>query len=183
MANPVAPLPQGVRLRHLDAHRDARGCLTEVFRAVWEQEFRPLQWTAMATEAGTLRGVHVHPRHTDYLVLVTGRTSVGLKDLRSGSPTEDLTALVTIAGEQPVAVTIPNGVAHGIYYHEPSVELVGASEYWNPVDELRCRWDDPALGIPWPAREVLLSPEDAAAAPLAKLRALLAHHQPIAAPD
>jgi dTDP-4-dehydrorhamnose 3,5-epimerase len=174
MPNPTAALPEGVRLRHLDAHRDARGSFTEIFRAAWDAAFRPLQWSAMATVPGTLRGVHVHPRHTDYLVLVSGRTSVGLKDLRSGSPTEDLGALLEVAGERPVALMIPNGVAHGIYYHEPSLELVGASEYWNLADELRCRWDDPALGIPWPAREALLSPEDAAAGSLEELRARLA---------
>ena len=109
-----------------------------------------MQWNAVWSEAGVLRGVHVHVRHDDYLTVPVGRASVGLRDLRRGSPTEGLTALVELGREQPGALVIPHGVAHGFYFHEPSLHVYAVSEYWDPADELACNWADPELGIEWP---------------------------------
>jgi len=67
-------------------------------------------------------------------------------------------------------VSIPTGVAHGFYFHEPSVHLYAVSHYWDPADELACHWTDPDLGIPWPAAEPILSERDAAAGTLSQLR-------------
>ena len=46
----------------------------------------PCQWAATLSQANVLRGVHVHHRHHDYLVLLRG-DSVGLYDARPKSPT------------------------------------------------------------------------------------------------
>jgi dTDP-4-dehydrorhamnose 3,5-epimerase len=117
-----------------------------------------------------LRGVHVHLRHDDYLVLFDGRATVGLADLRDDSPTSGAAACVELRGDAPVGMTIPTGVAHGFLFHEPSLHVYAVSHYWDPADELGCRWDDPGLGIPWPDAEPLLSPRDAALGSLAELR-------------
>lgn len=154
---PDPPLPPGVRLHPLQPHRDPRGVLVEVFREAWDVGVRPLQWSILCSEPGTLRGFHVHPRHDDYLVLFEGRTSVGLKDLRQSSPSFGLSRLVSMDGKSPVALTIPHGVAHGFLHHERSFALLGASEYWDPSDELACRWDDPELGIPWGTEEAVVT--------------------------
>ena len=37
------------------------------------------------------------------------------------------------------------------------------------TDELGCRWDDPALEIPWPQQGAHVSPRDEALPPLAVL--------------
>ena len=60
-----------------------------------------MQWNAVWSEAGVLRGVHVHIRHDDYLTVPVGRASVGLRDLRRGSPTEGLSALVELSARAP----------------------------------------------------------------------------------
>ena len=146
---PDPPLLPGVRLLPLTPHRDSRGVLVEVFRAAWDVGVRPVQWSMLCSEPGTLRGLHVHPRHDDYLVVFEGRTSVGLKDLRQASPDFGQARLVEIDGRTPVALTIPHGVAHGFLHHERSLAVLGASAYWDPADELACCWDDPELGIPW----------------------------------
>jgi dTDP-4-dehydrorhamnose 3,5-epimerase len=122
----------------------------------------PVQWNAVTSETGVLRGVHVHPRHDDYLVIVKGRGTVGLRDLRRGSPTEGLATTVEMHGAHPSALIIPHGVAHGFYFHEPSLHIYAVSHYWDPADELGCRWDDPALEIPWPVTEARVSERDAA---------------------
>lgn len=169
-------LPAGTLLRPLEPHLDERGSFTELYRAEWGTGVRPIQWNAVRSEAGVLRGVHVHPRHDDYLTVPVGRADVGLRDLRRGSPTEGLSALVQLGGERPAALVIPHGVAHGFYFHEPSLHVYAVSEYWDPTDELGCRWDDPELEIPWPVPSARVSERDAASQPL---RALLDELEPL----
>jgi dTDP-4-dehydrorhamnose 3,5-epimerase len=172
-------LPHGTRLRPLDAHADERGVFTELYRVEWEAGAEPVQWNAVWSEPGVIRGVHVHIRHEDYLTVPVGRASVGLRDLRNGSPTEGLTALVELGQDEPGALVIPRGVAHGFYFHEPTLHVYAVSEYWDPADELGCRWDDPELEIPWPVATGRASDRDRAAPPLADLLRELAPSQPI----
>jgi dTDP-4-dehydrorhamnose 3,5-epimerase len=163
-------LPQGVELRALEPHADDRGRFTELFREEWGAGVAPVQWNAVTSEAGVLRGVHVHVRHDDYLVVHAGTATVGLCDLRADSPTSGLATCVEMTGEEPAGLAIPHGVAHGFYFHEPSLHIYAVSRYWDPSDELGCRWDDPDLGIPWPQPDARLSPRDAALPSLADLR-------------
>jgi dTDP-4-dehydrorhamnose 3,5-epimerase len=174
-------LPAGVTLRPLTMNRDPRGSFTEVFRNEWETGIEPVQWNVVSTAAGSLRGVHVHPRHDDYLTTLKGRVSVGLKDLRGGSPTEGLAALVELNEDPLTSLLIPHGVAHGFYFHEPSLHLYAVTSYWDTDDELACHWADPDLGIPWPAEPELVSERDANAPSLAELHAQLEAAAPVAA--
>jgi dTDP-4-dehydrorhamnose 3,5-epimerase len=164
---------RGVHLRALDPCSDRRGSLVEIFRESWGTDRRPVQWNAVLSGAGVVRGVHVHLRHDDYVVLVQGRASLGLHDLRPDSPTVGVAGLIHLAGDAPVALTVPAGVAHGFYFWEPSTLLVGVSDYYDPADELGCFWADPALGIPWPVRAACLSDRDAALPSFHELQALV----------
>src|SRR5204863_6404317 len=116
-------VPVGVELHRLRTHRDPRGSFTEVFRQEWDVDLAPVQWNAVHSEAGTLRGVHVHVHHDDYLVVLKGRASVGLRDLREGSPTQRRSVLLELDEDSLSALVIPHGVAHGFYFHESSVHL------------------------------------------------------------
>ena len=169
-----AALPLGVSLRALATHRDRRGSLTELFRAEWETgtTTTPAQWNFVESEARVLRGVHAHFRHSDYLVLLRGRSTIGLHDLREASPTEGLSALVELRGEELSALYIPPGVAHGFYMHEPSMHAYAVSEYWDPMDELVCHWADPGLDLRWPDASPLISERDAGLPPLGELKRL-----------
>src|SRR6266550_587769 len=62
-------LLQGVTLRSLQTHHDERGSLTELFRASWETGIDAVQWNHSVSKARVLRGVHVHVKHADYLIL------------------------------------------------------------------------------------------------------------------
>jgi dTDP-4-dehydrorhamnose 3,5-epimerase len=162
-------LPQGVILRSLQTHHDERGALSELFRASWDTQVEPLQWNFAESEARVLRGVHIHANHADYLILLRGHATIGLRDLRPDSPTRGMSALVEMRDDELHALTIPPGVAHGFYFHEPSAHIYAVSEYWDPRDELGCHWADPALEIAWPDAEPLISGRDAALPSLREL--------------
>ena len=175
-------LPFGVKYRALTMHKDDRGVFTEVFRAAWNTGIVPVQWNVVSSGAGVLRGVHVHLQHFDYLIIQKGRATIGLRDLRKGSPTEGMAEVLEMSGDELGALTTPPGVAHGFYFHEPSVHMYSVSHYWDLSDELGCHWADPALEIPWPIKEAHLSPRDASAQSLAELMKEIAPHQPIGGP-
>jgi dTDP-4-dehydrorhamnose 3,5-epimerase len=160
-------------VRPLLLHGDERGSFVEIFRQEWQSPVEPIQWNAVRSEPGTLRGVHVHAVHDDYLVVVNGRAFVGLRDLRPDSRTDGLAALVELTAEEPSALAIPAGVAHGFYFPERSLHIYGVTHYWNHADELSCHWNDPDLGIPWPETPVLLSERDREAPSFAAMRGAL----------
>jgi dTDP-4-dehydrorhamnose 3,5-epimerase len=156
-------LPDGVIVRSLVANIDPRGNLVEVYREQWSDRWRVLQFNAVISGPGVLRGVHVHATHWDYIVLLSGRMLLGLYDLRPSSPTQRLSSMTELAGQVPAGVVIPAGVGHGMYFPEQSTVLYGLSRHWDGSDELLCRWDAPELKLAWPTRTPILSERDATA--------------------
>ena len=156
-------LPDGVVLLPLRPHTDTRGTLTEVHRDEWMAGPPAVQFNVVTSTASVLRGVHVHAKHVDYLVLISGKMLLGLHDLRDWSPTYRASCIVALDGRQPQSVVTPCGVAHGFYFIEPSMHVYGVSHYWDPADEIACRWDCPELGLRWPVTTPLLSERDAVA--------------------
>jgi dTDP-4-dehydrorhamnose 3,5-epimerase len=164
-------LPAGVQVQPLRPHADARGVFTELFRAEWPTGISPVQWNAVHSEAGVLRGVHVHTRHSDYLTVVTGTMLLGLYDLRRDSPTSGVSAMLTLGEGSHHGVTLPPGVCHGFYFPVPAMTIYAVSHYWDQADELGCRFDDPELGLSWPTATPLLSDRDRVAGSVAEMRA------------
>ena len=163
-------LPSGVAIVPLTLHHDDRGVFTELYRASWETGIAPMQWNGVRSEPNVLRGVHVHRRHVDYLTLVAGRATIGLHDLRPGSPSDGLGTCIELDAAAPSALVIPVGVAHGFYFHEPSIHVYAVSHEFDPADELGCRWDDPALAIEWPCVSPHISSRDRDLGSLSELR-------------
>lgn len=161
MSTPI--LPMGVRLNHLKMHQDSRGVFTEVFREEWDSTVRPIQWNLVKSQKNVLRGVHVHVKHYDYLVLLEGHMSVGLHDMREESTTKGLSSLISLKSSQFQSLTIPPGVLHGFFFYESSLLLHAASEYWDGSDEFDCHWLDPELNIPWGVTTANLSQRDVSA--------------------
>ncbi len=153
-------LPEGVRITDLKMYHDHRGCFTEFFREEWDIGTELVQWGFARSAAGVFRGVHVHPRHWDYLMVIDGAMHLGLYDLRAGSPTENTSSMIIFSGEQLRTVSIPPGVAHGFFYPQDSLHINAVSHYWDTNDELACAWDDPELGFDWPVTDPMLSPRD-----------------------
>ncbi len=130
-----------------------------------------MQWNLVQSESNVLRGVHVHVKHIDYLVVIKGHMQVGISDLREETIGARAGSLIDLTEGSRSMLMIPQGVAHGFYFPEPTTFVYGVSEYWDPIhDEFGCRWDDSALGIPWPKTiRPLLSERDEAATSLAAL--------------
>lgn len=152
----------GVFIRDLSPIPDSRGVLCEVHRDTWGLAPRPVQWDFIASRANVLRGVHVHQRRFDYLIMVEGHATVGLADLRRRSPSFRQSMTINASGEAPCVIIVPPGVAHGIYAQDRLSYLYGLTVAWDGTDEgLGFRYDDPAAGIAWPSRNPEILPRDA----------------------
>jgi dTDP-4-dehydrorhamnose 3,5-epimerase len=162
--------PAGVRIRSLQANRDERGTFLEIFRAEWDTACEPVQWNVVNSEAGVLRGVHVHVTHADYLIVITGIMLLGLYDLRPGVRDGTTSCMLTLDAKQPIAVTIPPGVCHGFFYPVPTTHVYAVTHYWNPANELGCQFDAPELDLAWPSTTPLLSARDRTAPTYSRMR-------------
>ena len=148
-----ADIIDGVQCRTLEMNHDSRGCFTEVFSQNWRLAFEPVQWSIVTSHPKALRGMHLHLRHDEYIMIIRGRASVGLYDLRPDSPTKCVSSLIELDDAKLSYLFFPRGILHGWYFYEESIHLQGVSECYNDYsgdDNLGCHWSDPALGIPWP---------------------------------
>ncbi len=164
-------LPSGVEVLALDVHRDERGWVSEVFRRDRVAGQDPCQWNATVSRAHVLRGMHVHAKHRDYLVVLQGRVSVALFDIRAGSPSYRRGTIIEVSGDDLCAIRTPIGVLHGFYCHAPTVYVYGLDAYFDPRDEMGCHWADPDLKLDWPCSDPLLSERDRRAGTLAEAEA------------
>ncbi len=145
----------------VSANRDHRGCLYEIYRQSWQGAFPTVQWNACVSGAGIVRGVHVHVDYDEFYTLPQGRVQLGLIDIRRGSKTFKKSVQFEWSDNEGVAVIVPRGVAHVVYFIEASILAFGLSDYWKPeVDVLGCRWDDSELGLNWTYQDVVQSSRD-----------------------
>jgi len=155
----------GVLLRTLMPHVDIRGSFTEIWRDTWTEPINGasfVQANMSRSEAGVLRGLHFHLRQVDLWVLLDGRATVGLVDLRgplsglTNSPTPSAT-MDFVAGQ---ALLIPIGVAHGLWASEPVSMLYLVTNEYDGTDEHGFAWNDGDAGVAWPAGEPVMSERD-----------------------
>lgn len=168
------PPLDGVKLMRLIRNTDARGVFTEVFCSHWQSGIDPTQWSLVQSEPGVLRGMHMHLRHDEYFMLISGKVTLGLHDLRPDSPTFGSGCTYELT-RPDCFVSFPSGIAHGWLFHEPTIHLQAVSESYVDYhldDNLGCSWDDPALGIDWPFEPTIVSPKAAAFPPLGTLQRL-----------
>jgi dTDP-4-dehydrorhamnose 3,5-epimerase len=150
----------GVLVRALQSIPDLRGSLCEIHRDGWGLAPRPVQWDFITTKSRVLRGIHVHRLRYDYLIVVQGRATFGLADLRRRSPSFRRSMAFSVAGDRPEVIIVPPGVAHGVFAHEAMIYLYGLSHPYDGGDQLGCRYDDAALDIDWPDKQPVLLPRD-----------------------
>jgi dTDP-4-dehydrorhamnose 3,5-epimerase len=162
----------GVLRRSLVRREDARGVLREAWRASWLDGLEVgslAQANHTISRAGALRGVHFHLRQTDIWVVLDGHGHVGLADIRDqlarGSGPAPTLSLELTSGD---CLVIPVGVAHGLWaLNDVSLLYLVTNEY-DGTDEHGFAWDDPEVGIQWPAGVPLLSERDRAAPSMAE---------------
>lgn len=128
---------------------------------------------SFSAAAGVVRGLHYQlpPRAQDKLVRVTkGRIFDVAVDIRRGSPTFAKWVGVEISAEKWNQILVPAGFAHGFLTLEPDTEVIyKVTDYYAPEQDRSIRFDDPAIGIAWPAvgADFQLSDKDRAAPALA----------------
>jgi dTDP-4-dehydrorhamnose 3,5-epimerase len=152
----------GVQYFSLASHSDDRGVFTENYRREWLQGAQEMvQGNLSRSSRNVLRGLHFHRKQADYWCLIEGAAFVGLYDLRDGSPTQGHKAEISLAVEGEYhGLYIPKGIAHGFYAETDLLLQYLVDQYFTGEDEFGVAWDDPELGITWPARDPILSPRD-----------------------
>jgi len=157
-------------------HGDSRGFFYETFQAgryAGVGISGPfVQDNLSRSVRGTLRGLHFQePRAQGKLVQVLRGTVWDVAvDVRRGSPRFGRWIALELSETTPRQLWIPPGFAHGFCV----VSEVGEVEYkctelYEAADELAIAWNDPQIGIAWPASEPLLSAKDKAAPRLAEV--------------
>ena len=124
------------------------------------------------SRAGTVRGLHAQCRRPQgkLVRVVQGEIWDVAVDVRRGSPSFGRWVAETLSAENFAQLWIPPGFAHGFAVLSDEAEFVyKCTDYYDPADELRIAWNDPALAIPWPVAEPLLSEPDRRAPTLAEL--------------
>jgi dTDP-4-dehydrorhamnose 3,5-epimerase len=152
----------GVYVVPLHASTDHRGYFFESFRRSWLPSGTPemVQGNVSFSRAGVLRGMHYHLRQADFWLVPSGHVRAALFDLRTTSPTRGASQVLELGEEHPFGLYIPPGVAHGHYAVSASILTYLVDQYYDAGDEKGIRWDDPALGIDWGARNPILSVRD-----------------------
>lgn len=187
LERPPSALP-GVRYGALERIEDRRGSFRELWRTSSFGAIEPthagapdrhptfVQANLSTSAAGVLRGLHHHRRQLDDWIVISGRAFVALVDVRpvlegrSPSPTVETRELA-----EDDWVVIPAGVAHGFLALEPLRLMYLVTNEYDGSDELGFAWDDPAVGVPWPAVPAspdgrpILSDRDRSNPPLAEL--------------
>jgi len=107
-------LIDGVELKELRPIPDERGYLMEMLRAD-DPIFRKFgQVYLSVVYPGVVKGWHYHKIQTDYFVIVKGMVKVVLYDNRPDSPTRGEVNEFFLGEQNPLLITIPPGVLHGM---------------------------------------------------------------------
>jgi dTDP-4-dehydrorhamnose 3,5-epimerase len=140
----------GVVIRELTAHGDARGFFVETWRKEWFPDgFTPVQGNRANRGANSVTGLHYHLHQADWWYFAEGHARFVLYDLRDGSATKNEVVERDIEPGQHVGIYVPPGVAHGFSAITDITLSYLVDQYYNPADENGLAWDDPALGIDW----------------------------------
>ncbi len=160
---------EGVFLIEPSVFGDERGYFMETYH---ELEFRQagiasafVQDNQSKSRKGVLRGLHFQKQHPQAKLVrvISGEVFDVAVDLRAGSATYGQWVGETLSAENKKQLFIPKGFAHGFLVLSDAAEFTyKCDEFYHPEDEGGIRWDDPSIGVRWPAVDggVLLSEKD-----------------------
>jgi dTDP-4-dehydrorhamnose 3,5-epimerase len=119
---------------------------------------------------GVLRGLHYQIRQPQgkLVRVASGRVFDVAVDLRKSSPTFGRWTGAELSADNHRQMWIPAGFAHGFLVLSDTADfLYKTTDYYAPEHERSVAWNDPAIGIDWPAETApVLSAKDKAAVPL-----------------
>lgn len=161
IATPIA----GAFVVELEPRTDDRGSFARAYCkrefAAAGIEFDIVQCNLARTHhAGVVRGLHYQlpPEDDSKLVrCVAGGVLDAIVDMRANSPTRGKVFWHELNARNRLALFVPGGVAHGYQSLLDGTEFLYMTDrYYQGGLEKGVRFDDPALGVPWPlpARDV-----------------------------
>jgi dTDP-4-dehydrorhamnose 3,5-epimerase len=146
---------------------DARGYFAETWQERRYAEAgikeRFVQDNLSRSRHGILRGLHLqHPNDQGKLVYVLeGEVFDVAVDVRVGSPTFGRWVSQRLTSADHRQMYVPPGFAHGFcVISETALFAYKCTDLYSPAHELGVVWNDPALAIPWPVAEPLVSDKD-----------------------
>ena len=162
---------------------DARGFFFESFN---QKAFNEATGTHHAfvqdnhsrSSRGVLRGLHYQIQQAQGKLVRVARGAVFdvAVDIRRSSPTFGQWVGAELTEDNQHQLWVPPGFAHGFVVLSESADfLYKTTDYYAPQHERSIAWNDPSIGISWPAlaqgQQPLLSAKDSAAPLLASLGA------------
>ncbi|MBV9339491.1 MAG: dTDP-4-dehydrorhamnose 3,5-epimerase [Acidobacteria bacterium] len=170
---------QGVFEVQIEPTRDERG----FFARSWcQKEFESHGLSSKLVQCsisfnsrkGTLRGIHYQaaPHPEAKLVRCTrGAIYDVAVDLRPDSPTFREWISVQLTAANRSMLFVPEGCGHGFLTLEDECEvLYHISEFYHPELARGLRWNDPAVGVAWPAPVKVISQKDRSYPNIAELQ-------------
>lgn len=149
---------------------DERGFFLESFnQKIWQQktglEGNFVQDNHSRSARGVLRGIHYQLKQPQgkLVRVVSGEVFDVAVDLRRSSPTFGKWVAEVLTGENKRQLWVPEGFGHGFVVLSESADfLYKTTDYYAPESERCIIWNDPLIGIDWPAGiEPKLSAKDA----------------------
>jgi dTDP-4-dehydrorhamnose 3,5-epimerase len=157
------------------AFEDYRGYFMETYR---QDQFGELglpssfvQDNHSRSKKGVVRGLHFQwdPPMGKLMRVTRGAAFLVAVDLRVGSPTLGKWVGVEATVENRKQIWAPASFARGFCALTDNTEVqYKCTGIYNGKAESAIRWNDPAIGIEWPLREVIISEKDRNAQSLAE---------------
>jgi dTDP-4-dehydrorhamnose 3,5-epimerase len=155
-------------------HGDARGFFMETYRKRGYAELGIgedfVQDNHSRSRRGVVRGMHFQPGQAKLVRCARGTIVDVICDIRAQSPAFGQWEAVELSDENGHQLYVPDGFAHGFAVTSDVADVVyKVSSYYDPDAESGFRFDDPEVGIEWPAIELTPSARDQQAPLLSEL--------------
>lgn len=162
-------------------HRDERGFFSRTFdnAVMRDAGIDPcgfVQDSLSRSKRGVVRGLHVRVGAGESKLV---RCSAGaifdvVVDVRPRSSTFGRWESFDLTGDNQISVYIPAGCAHGFQaLTDPADIAYRIDREHDPCEDVTIAYDDPDIGVAWPAPATIMSPRDRIAPPLSAVRKLL----------
>ncbi len=173
----------GVIIIEPQVYRDERGFFLETYhREKYGKggiDVSFIQDNHSRSVRGAVRGLHAQLRHPQgkLIRVIEGEIYDVALDIRRGSPNFGQWVGVWLSAENFKQVYVPPGFAHGFCVTSEVAQVeYKCTDFYDPTSEISVQWNDPNLGIDWPADIVatpILSKKDIAAKQLRELMDVL----------
>lgn len=150
---------------------DARGFFLETYRRSELAELGVhadfVQENHSRSGQGVVRGMHYQPGMAKVVRCARGAIFDAVVDIRYGSPTFGQWEGAELNDVTHHQLYCPDGFAHGFCVLSDVADVVyGCTTYYDPTTEAGFRFDDPVVGIQWPAGVELVASQRDSSAPL-----------------